>query len=315
MLSSRIFLLAVSALIYAASLLYSTRLCHAQSVVVGQEELTLLAVFDEATSLDIDPAGLIYVVDQGAHNILQLDASGVLLQTFGGPGDGEGQFDSPADIDATNGLVLVIADAGNGRIQRFSREFLFLESLPLGDFQSESQIAQGNAPGYRQRIQELSGFGSGRPIAVVTSRDNDMYAIDETSALVAKWDQNRNIEQYIGAFDQGDGSLMDPVAMALNQQALYVLDRGHDAIMVYDAFGGFDRTMAEGRCQDARALHLSDELLFVVKDEVLLGYESTGMPVSEWTFEIEEFLVDVAMRGDRLYVLTEQKLYEMTLPF
>ena len=282
---------------------------------INAADLSLIAEFEEAAALDVDPSGLIYVVDQGAHSLLQFDQAGSRLQTFGGPGDGEGQFDSPADIDATNGLVLVIADAGNGRIQRFSREFLFLETLQLGDFRANVQRTHGNPPGYRQRSEELSGFGSGRPIAVITSPDNKMYAIDETASRVAKWDKNRNIDQYIGAFDQGAGSLVEPVAIALNENALYVADRAHDAVMVYDAFGGFDRTMAEGRCSDVKALHLKGDQLVIVKERELLLYEATGMPLSDWDLELDTDLVDVAIHNDLLYVLTARKLYALTLPF
>ncbi|MFK7843874.1 MAG: NHL repeat-containing protein [Rhodothermales bacterium] len=268
-----------------------------------------LVRFEEAAALDIDPAGRLYVVDKGTHSVHQLTSTGDLINQFGGPGDGEGQFDSPADIDVTNGLVLVLADAGNGRIQRFSRDFLFLESLAVEDASTENRDAFGSEPAYRQREQGLSGFGAGRPVGVITSSDNEMYAIDELSNVVVKWDNNRNIVQYIGAYDQGAGSLIEPVSLALDAQgALFVADRAHEAIMVYDAFGGFDRKIAEGLCANVQAVLVHRDQLYIVLEEKVLQYQTRGLLENTYGFELKNDLVDVAFFNNNMYLLTTKSL-------
>ena len=66
--------------------------------------LVVVAEFEEAAAMDVDPAGIIYVADAGRHGIVKIDQNGD-QSIFGGPGESEGQFDGPADIDVTNGLV------------------------------------------------------------------------------------------------------------------------------------------------------------------------------------------------------------------
>ena len=269
-----------------------------------------LATFDEAAALAVDPSGVIYVVDRGSNSIKILKSTGSVDRELGGPGAGEGQFYGPADIDPTNGLVLVVADAGNGRIQRFSSEFLFLESLPVNGI---SEASQGRRPHYRQREQDLIEGSGGQPIAVRTSQNNTMYAIDAAENVVLKWDVDRNLEYAIGAYDQGQGALLEPAAIALEATALYVADRGHEAIFVYDAFGGFDRSMAEGLCGDARALELVDEWLVLALSDRLLWYQKRGRLERVISLDLPEDIVDIAFWGNALYVLGVKTLYRTVL--
>jgi len=282
----------------------------AQPIDVRLSDLQLLARFEEAVALDVDPAGQLYVVDRGRHSIYKLSPEGEKLQEYGGPGQGEGQFDSPADIDATNGLVLVVADAGNGRIQRFSREFLFLEMLPVGAFDARRNDAFGGEPVYRQRTQDLVGSGEGRPIDVITSSNNDMYAIDEVENVVIKWDKNRNLEQYIGAYDQGAGRLTEPAALALGEDGtLFVGDRKEEAVFLYDAYGGFIRTMAEGLCAEVQSLFTSGEQLYIVLPDKMLHYQTSGMLENTIGVDTDTPLVDAAFLGDSWLLLTQKGLF------
>ena len=277
----------------------------AQPVDTTLTAFEAIASFDEAAALAIDPAGMIYVVDRGRHHIRVLSPDGRPRHTFGGPGRTEGQFDEPADIDPTNGLVLVVADAGNGRIQRFSREFLFLEALPVRA--GPDRLTSG--PHYRQREQDVVGAAPGRPIAVRTSPDNATYAIDASENVVLKWDVDRNLEFVIGAYDQGEGALVEPVDLAVEAGALYVADRGRAAVLVYDAFGGYDRSMADGLCRDARALALAGEGLVVALGDRLLWFHKRGRLERVVALELPEEVVDVAYGGPVLYVLGPKTLY------
>ena len=270
--------------------------------------LPVVAEFEEASAMDIDPVGIIYVADAGRHGIVKIDRDGE-KRTFGGPGESEGQFDGPADIDVTNGLVLVVADAGNGRIQRFSREFLFLESLGVGDVEDDGGDLFGAEPAYRQRERDVDDFATGRPIALITTSDNEMYAIDESANVVLKWDNNRNIEQVIGDYNQGDGALIEPVSLALGKDGtLFVADRGVEAIVVYDAFGGFVRTMAEGLCEDVQSVKVHEDLIFIALTDKLLIYEIHGMPNKVIELELGTPLVDIGIVDNDVYILSRSEL-------
>ncbi|MEM8484692.1 MAG: NHL repeat-containing protein [Bacteroidota bacterium] len=275
------------------------------------QDLEAVAFFEEAVAVDIDPAGVVYVVDAGAHHIAKISAEGKVLQHLGGPGEGEGQFDTPADVDVTNGLVLVVADAANGRVQRFSREFLFLESLNIDDDANARQDVYGSEPSYRQQAQDGNNIGSGRPISLITADDNAMYVVDEVENAIQMWDAQRNFVRQIGAYDQGEGSLIEPVAVALSDAGgLFIADRGRNAIVVYDAFGGFDRTMADGLIANAESLFILNDLLLVILHDRLLVYQSRGLLESTIAIALDEPLRDAAIHNGVLYLLGEKTLFK-----
>ena len=182
----------------------------AQQVDTLLSDLESVAVFQDAISMASSPNGIVYIVDQGTSSIWELnDRTGSVIE-LGGPGVSAGQFDEPMDIDPTNGLILVVADAGNGRIQRFSREFLFLESMHVGDYERINSTNFASQPSYRQG-QDGELAGTGRPVAVRTMPDNRMIALDVEERVVVEWDQDRNVNQVIGEFSEGEGALLNPI--------------------------------------------------------------------------------------------------------
>ena len=284
----------------------------AQSVEAVLTGFETVALFDEAQVVSASPAGMIYVVDAGTSSISEFDATGVFLRELGGPGASEGQFDEPVDIDPTNGLILVVADAGNGRIQRFSREFLFLESLRLSEYDRTDVHAFPDQPRYRQD-EDAGSLGTGRPIAVATTANNEMYAIDETQHYVVHWDEDRNVLQVIGSYDQGNGALVQPIALEVGSDgALFVLDSGLASILVYDAFGGYIRSMCVSLCEEARAIKRMGAKMAVVLPRHLLLYQERGLLEARVAIDLDEDVVDVLYSKGTFYVLTLTTLYRYT---
>jgi len=85
--------------------------------------------FNRPTRLSVAPNGDLYVSDgYGNARIHRFSADGRLLQSWGGPGDGPGQFNLPHSVWAhTDGRVFV-CDRENDRIQVFSPEGEYLEA-------------------------------------------------------------------------------------------------------------------------------------------------------------------------------------------
>lgn len=71
----------------------------------------------------------IFVVESGKHRVVKLNHSGEIVSTIGGLGSGDYQFDTPIDIDATNGLKIYVSDNRNNRIQIFDKRFQYLTTL------------------------------------------------------------------------------------------------------------------------------------------------------------------------------------------
>lgn len=294
-------------LVLFIALLVAGSCVHAQPADTMIHEGNELVRFEQARALAVDPAGRLYVVDAGKDAVFIVSPQGQPLSTLGGPGGNEGAFYDPADIDPTNGLVWIVADAGNSRLQRFSRTSLFLSALPVqrvsrGEFDRAVQTVFNL--GDESGVQEADG----RPIAVISNTANEMFAIDAAQGYVLKWDAARRLERTIGGFGAGAGRLEDPVALALDDTYLYVADRGQRAIAVYDHLGGFVRLLAQRFAEDVRAITVAGGELWIVLPDRLLVYDAQGRLARTIDVRLSEPLVDVAPVGDRLYLLTPTRL-------
>lgn len=111
----------------------------------------------------------LFVVESGKHRLLKLDHNGNLIETLGGLGSGDYQFDTPIDVDATNGLKIYVTDYGNERIQVYDRRFQYLGSI-TGE----------------------SGFQNRRisPTQLVVNDFGELFVYDERSKSILKFDEN-----------------------------------------------------------------------------------------------------------------------------
>ena len=84
---------------------------------------THLEIWDGFTpfGLDFDGDGVLWLADGKNHKLLQLDHSGAVLQSWGEPGRGPGQFDVPHMLAADEAGNLYIAEILNRRLQKFTR--------------------------------------------------------------------------------------------------------------------------------------------------------------------------------------------------
>ena len=71
----------------------------------------------------VDREGNVWVADYGRDRVVKFSPEGRLVQAIGGRGSGPVEFVGPKGlaIDAQTGYVLV-ADTGNGRIQRLAAD-------------------------------------------------------------------------------------------------------------------------------------------------------------------------------------------------
>ena len=262
--------------------------------------------FQEATDLEVDPRGRLYVADAGRDAIVILSSEGRQLAVLGGTGTRAGQFLDPVDVDPTNGQTLLVADAGNGRLQRFSEEQQYLESLPVGrNFETDRtrRALDDGRDGSDVR-------GDGRPIAVASSAGNHTFAIDEHAGTVLKWDEQRRPERVIGGGGQRVGRLKQPVALALEgSRRLYVADQGQEAVLVYDRFGTFERRLPTPPLPEVRALAFRRGRLWIVCPGRVFVWHATDRRLAEHPVDLPSPLVDVAPFADGVYLLTKTRLW------
>lgn len=82
----------------------------------------------DPTALAIDSVGDIYIADAGAHVIFKY-SQGARVLTLGGYGTSEGQFRQPGGVTVTSNDDFLVSDTGNQRIQRFSAQGSYQETI------------------------------------------------------------------------------------------------------------------------------------------------------------------------------------------
>jgi hypothetical protein len=268
-----------------------------------------IADLGNAVGFAVGPSGLIYVVESDGDRIVVLDSTGVQQEWFGGSGTDEGQFDEVRDVDPTNGLIINVADAGNGRIQRFARSFRFLESIRLSD----SRSSNGRMSSFRTGAARVDGPGQGYPISVTSSSSEDLYAVDASIARVIRWDRERRNRWIIGGEDAEEGELLDPVSVAVSGELLYVADRTLSGVIVYDLFGTYVRSIGRGVFPDIRSIWFQDNRLGIVLGDRVVFYGSGGSVLGTLAFSLDQDLVDAWADSERVYLLTQSHLYRVFL--
>jgi DNA-binding beta-propeller fold protein YncE len=85
--------------------------------------------FNHPTNLALGPNGEMYISDgYGNARVHKFSADGVLLQSWGEPGNGPGQFNLPHGIAVDQRGRIIVADRENNRLQFFSPDGEFLDA-------------------------------------------------------------------------------------------------------------------------------------------------------------------------------------------
>jgi DNA-binding beta-propeller fold protein YncE len=176
----------------------------------------------------------------------------------GGRGTGKGQFDSPTGIAVDRSGNLLIADTGNGRIEKFSPTGSFITSMGL--FEAPSGIAVDHGGniyvaeiGYKHSVQKLDpegkflaewkgpvpGFYGPRRIAI--GRDESVYVVDQGRTRIVKFSSDGQVRTSWGSKGNGDGQFDDPTSVAVDttNNKVYVADPINRRIQVFDSDGKF----------------------------------------------------------------------------
>ncbi len=142
----------------------------------------------------------VYVADTGNKRIVRYERSGNRVSSWGGPGNGNGQFVEPVGLAADASGAIYVADTGNHRVQVFDGEGKFLRQFRVfgwKDFYTEPYLAVGPS--------------------------DTLFVTDSSSNRVSQYDQ-------AGAFQrsfrpESDGKM--PTGIALDPFGrLVVTDRG-----------------------------------------------------------------------------------------
>ena len=182
-----------------------------------------------------------------------------------GKGSGRGQFDSPTGIAVDGSGNVLVADTGNGRIEKFSPTGTFL-SVIASKGSGHGQLAEPNGIAVdrsgniyvaevasNHRVQKLApdgtfiaewkgpdaGFYGPRRIAI--GPDDSVYVVDQGRTRIVKFSPDGHVLSNWGSKGSGDGQFNDPTSVAVDSTSgkVYVADPTNKRIQVFDQNGKF----------------------------------------------------------------------------
>jgi len=183
----------------------------------------------------IGPYGDLYITDN-SDRVTVVSPHGKVLRTWGGPGDGPGQFSfagEPPDVHASiavgeDGKVYV-ADSGNARVEVFSA---------TGEF-----------------IRQFGTFGSGKGqflavFDVAVDRDGNIYVADDQALYLTKFSPDGKVEWRISGAGANDPDLVGHFHLATvdSHGRLVTLNDDVRRTMYIDARGRKVDAFATGGC-------------------------------------------------------------------
>jgi DNA-binding beta-propeller fold protein YncE len=173
----------------------------------------------------------------------------------GGRGTGEGELDAPTGIAVDPKGNILVADTGNGRIEKFSPNGTFVASMK--QFEAPSGIAidrSGNIYvaeiGSKHRIQKLGPDGTFiaewapglyGPRKIAIGADDSVYVVDSGRNRIVKFSPDGQVLTTWGSEGSGDGQFrgLSSVAVDAANNKVYVADPINSRIEVFDSNGKF----------------------------------------------------------------------------
>ncbi|MGN6674715.1 MAG: peptidyl-alpha-hydroxyglycine alpha-amidating lyase family protein [Thermomicrobiales bacterium] len=143
--------------------------------------------FNRPTNLAAAPNGELYVSDgYGNARIHRFSAAGELLQSWGEPGNGPGQFNLPHGLAVLADERVVVADRENDRLQFFSPDGEYLDQWT--DVQRPTNIAvDGEGRLYVSELWRRVGDLSFRLGDTTDDRPGRVSVYDASGVVLARW--------------------------------------------------------------------------------------------------------------------------------
>ena len=176
-----------------------------------------------------------------------------IVQSIGGPGDGNGQFQYPNGLDVAPTGILYVADTGNNRIQSFDANGSFLTQI--GGFGWNSEQFQ-------------------QPMDICCRNALDVYVADKENNRIERYDKDLHWITSLYSDPSADENLQFalPISLGMNMHGeLYVLDREYNRAIKFNSsfepilrFADFD--WGDGALKTPGHIHVSEDDLVYISD-------------------------------------------------
>jgi len=262
--------------------------------------------------MSVAPDESIYVIESSRGTIVHLNANGERLHEYSSRGTGEGRFLAPTDIDASSGLFFSVSDAESGKIERFTKEGAFVESLLLPKL-SPGEPSRPIISAFR--LDDASSrYGTSEPFRIAETNHNELVILDRSNASVLITDR---LHETIRAFDlrprsgqvvsNNSREMVDPVALAVAEDFILVADAGTSQMLLFDPFG----TMLDSwaiESSDLTSIQVLDSAVWIGYPTKLIRTSMDGVTLAIYHFAAKMDLVDFSVSSEGGWFLTPTKL-------
>jgi hypothetical protein len=145
-------------------------------LAIGEMEGSSAHVFGSVPGLDVDAGGRILVIDGQAREVRVFSATGEHVRTFGGPGDGPGEFRGPDHVRIASDGRIVVRDQLGARFSVFSAEGDYIAGWPRASgfststrffLDADERVAN---PTFRDRLVSYDLDGTPRDTVPIPTR-------------------------------------------------------------------------------------------------------------------------------------------------
>lgn len=189
----------------------------------------LQGTFSRPAGIAVDTNGNFYVADSLNNRIEKFDASGHLVASADGSGNGQPPFHEPWDVAVDKQGAVYVADTWNHRIVKLDSQMHFVAAW-----------GHPNKPTGPDGLLSLYG-----PRAIAIDPEGNLLVTDTGNNRVIKFSPTGQPLASFGTRGAGQGQFQEPVGLAVSPKdgTIYVADTWNGRIEVFDAAGHFLRSL------------------------------------------------------------------------
>jgi hypothetical protein len=185
--------------------------------------------FRQPTDVTWDSAGDTFISDGYVNSrVAKVDKDGKWLMSFGEPGKGPGQFNTPHSIASDAQDHIYVADRGNRRIQVFDTDGKLLRQIKIDiPPPDDAQAAIGNKPDLTNYLQDGGTMTPGAPWAIcITPPPNQvLYSVDAYPGRLYKMTLDGKVLGWLGRAGKQPKQLGWPHELACpSENVVYVAE-------------------------------------------------------------------------------------------
>jgi DNA-binding beta-propeller fold protein YncE len=210
----------------------------------------------------VGPSGSVYACTR--NKVQKFDAFGTFVLEWGSAGTGDGEFNTPHEVEVDSLGNVYVVDFFNHRVQKFTSSGVFLAKWG----------GLGSRPG------EFIW-----PIDLAVDTQDNVYVADFNNARIQKFDSNGNYMDHWGVWGSGPGELSGPRGVAVDSKGfVFVADSGNQRIQKFDEFGNFLQSWTGGFSSPSELTVDAADNLYLVDfgNYRIKKFDSNGVLLSCW---------------------------------